>query len=103
MKTKIIMNAVYAASGDVVVRKVEDAMIIIPFATGADNAENEPYSLNPTGQIIWQRLDGQRSLKNIVKDLAVEFKMPVKVIEKDVIEFVEKLLERKMLVKVLKT
>jgi hypothetical protein len=98
MKIKIKPEAVYAASGDVVVRAVESEMIIIPFASGVDDSENEPYFLNATGQIIWQRLDGCRSLKEIAADLAAEFKAPVKVIEKDVIEFVEKLLTKKMLV-----
>ena len=97
MKTKIKLDARYAASGDVVVRKVERDVIILPFASGVDDAENEPYFLNATGQIIWRRLDGRRSLKEIVADLAAEFKAPIKVIEKDVIEFVEKLLRRKML------
>ena len=103
MKTKIKPDAVYAASGDVVVRKVESEMIVIPFASGVDDSENEPYFLNTTGQVIWQSLDGKRSLKNIAKDLSTEFKTPVKVIEKDIIEFVEKLLMRKMLIEVPKT
>ena len=103
MKTKIKLDAVYAASGNVVVREVESEMIIIPFASGVDDAENEPYFLNTIGQVIWQRLEGRRSLKDIVKDLAAEFKTPVKVIEKDVIGFVEKLLMKKMLVEVPET
>ena len=103
MKTKIQLGASYTASSDVVVRKVENEMIIIPFASGADDAENEPYFLNTTGQVIWQRLDGRRSLKDIVKDLAAEFNAPVKVIKKDVIVFMENLLMRKMLVKVSET
>ncbi len=103
MKIKIKPGAVYAASGDVVVRKVGREMIIIPFASGADDSENEPYFLNATGQVIWRRLDGRRSLKEIAEDLAGEFKAPVNVIEKDVIDFVEKLLARKMLVKASQT
>lgn len=100
MKIKIKLDAVYAASRDVVVREVESEMIAIPFASGVDNSENEPYFFNTTGQVIWQQLGGRKSLKDIVKDLAAEFNAPVKVIEKDVIEFVEKLLMKKMLVEV---
>ena len=97
MKTQITLDAVYEASGDVVVREVENEIIIIPFASGFDDTENEPYILNTTGQAIWHKLNGRRSLKDIVKDLAAEFNAPAKVIEKDVIGFVEKLLIRKML------
>ena len=94
MKAKISMDALYKASSGVVVRKVEEEMIIIPFASGVNDEENEPYFLNATGQIIWKRLNGRRRLKDIVQDLAAEFETPEKVIKKDVIVFVEKLLIR---------
>ena len=102
MKTKIETDAVYTASDNVVVRLVENDIILFSVASGEDAAENEPYFLNTTGRIIWQRLDGRKSLKDIAKDLAAEFKAPVKVIEKDVIGFVEGLINRKLLVKVSK-
>ncbi|HUN55250.1 MAG TPA: PqqD family protein [Smithella sp.] len=100
MKTQITLDAVYKVSGDVVVRELESEIIIFPIAYGFDDSENEPCILNSTGQIIWQKLNGRSSLKDIVKDLAAEFKAPAKVIEKDVIEFAEKLLTRKMLIDV---
>ena len=100
MKKKLTLDTVYKVSGDVVVREIESDIIIIPFASGFDDSENEPYILNTTGQAVWQKLNGHRSLKDIVKDLPAEFKAPVKVIEKDVIRFVEKLLIRKMLIEV---
>ncbi|KQC08334.1 MAG: hypothetical protein APR62_04880 [Smithella sp. SDB] len=103
MKTKINMDAVYMASSNVVVREVEGEMIIIPFSFGVDDTENEPYFLNATGKVIWQRLNRRKKLKDIVKNIAAEFKTPVKVIEKDVVGFVENLLIKNMLVKVSKT
>jgi len=52
---------------NVVVRKVEEEMSHHPCRwSGADDAESEPYFLNATGQIIWQRLNGRRRLKDIV-------------------------------------
>ncbi|KUG21986.1 hypothetical protein ASZ90_008256 [hydrocarbon metagenome] len=102
MKIKIKTDAVYTASDNVVVRLVENDIILFSVVSGEDDMDNEPYFLNATGQVIWQRLDGYKSLKDIVKNLAAEFKAPVKVIEKDVIGFVEGLIKRKLLVKVLK-
>lgn len=101
MKRNIKSDAVYAASDSVVVRLVEDQIVLFSVEPGRDDADNEPYFLNTTGQVIWRRLDGHKSLKNIVKDLAAEFKTPVKVIEKDVAAFMGKLVERKFLVMVL--
>ena len=97
MKPVVNLNAVYAACSDVVVRRVKKEMILIPVTSGIDASEREPYFLNSTGKLIWQRLDGRKSLMTVVKDLAKAFNAPADIIEKDVIEFVENLLARRML------
>lgn len=103
MKTTVKPDAVYAASGDVVVRQVDDQIILIPLASGIDDTANEPFVLNMTGREIWRRLNGKRSLKDIAADLAAKFKHPAAIIQKDVIGFVKQLLKRKMLVCVSET
>jgi hypothetical protein len=103
MKSKNPLDAVYAASSDIVVREIEDEIILFPYESGTDDTENEPYFLNATGQVIWQKLDGRRSLKDIMANLATEFKTPAAVIKKDATEFVKKLIQRKLLFKVSKT
>ncbi len=98
MKTNTQPDAVYAASGDVVVRQVDDQTILIPLESGIDDTANEPFVLNMTGREIWRRLDGKRSLEDIAADLAARFKQPAGIIQKDVIGFVKQLLKRKMLI-----
>jgi hypothetical protein len=100
MKKQVTPDAVYAVSGDVVVRKIEDEVIIIPVTDGTDDSQNEPYFLNSTGQAVWRKLNGKRNLKTVVESLAFEFKCSARVIEKDVIELVRKLLKKKLLVEV---
>ena len=100
MKTKIKLDAVYAASRDVVVRQVEGEIILFPYASGEDDTGNEPYFLKTTGKNIWKMMDGKKNMKDIINDIAVEFKTPVKLIEKDVLKFMEKLIQKKMLVNV---
>jgi len=100
MKTKVTLDAVYAASNDIVAREIESKIIIIPFASGVDDTENEPYILNTSGKAIWKRLDGRRSLKEIVADLTAEFNISGGEIEKDVIGLVEELLKKRLLVEV---
>jgi hypothetical protein len=100
MKTKVSKDAAYAASPGVVVRKVEDTIILFPFAAGEDDTENEPYTLNATGKLIWRRLDGRRKIQDIAKDMASEFQTPVGVVQRDIISFVKELLERRLLVRV---
>jgi hypothetical protein len=98
MKKQIILDAVYRASGDVVVRKVEDEIIIIPVTE--EPGDTEPYFLNSTGQAVWRKLNGKRNLKTVIDSLAAEFKCSVSVIEKDVIGLADKLLKKKLLVEV---
>lgn len=100
MKTNIKLDAVYAASDAVVVRLIGNEIILFSVASCEDDTGNEPYFLNTTGQVIWRKLDGRKNLNDVVKALAAEFKMPVKSIEKDVVAFVEKLVKRKLLVRV---
>jgi len=100
MKIDIKPDTVFAVSDDVVVRLVENEMVLFCVVTRDDEADNEPYFLNPTGEAIWRKLDGRKKIRDVVKDLAAEFKMPLKIIEKDVIGFVERLMKRKLLVRV---
>ncbi len=94
------MDAVYRPSEDVVAREIEGQFIIVPIAAGIGDIENELYSLNESGLIIWKRLDGKRSLLEISADLAGEFDASPGEIEHDVLGLVTELLRRKILVEV---
>lgn len=98
MENKIDLTKVYIPSNDVVAREIEGELIIVPIVAGIGDIEDELYTLNDTGKAIWNRLDGQRSLDHIVKELAREFESQISSIEKDVAGFVEELLKRKMLI-----
>lgn len=98
MKKQISPDDVYSASDDVVVRTVENSIVIIPLTSGTGDTENKPYLLNTTGQLVWKRLNGRRNLKSVIAVLASEFETPARVIEKDVTDFVRKLLKKKILV-----
>ena len=100
MKTQVTLDATYVASEHVVTREIEDEVIIIPFGSGGDDTEKSPYTLNQTGQAVWQRLDGSRSLKEIVVDLTAEFNGNDREIETDVLGLVEELLKKRLLVEV---
>jgi hypothetical protein len=94
------LEAVYKPSEDIVARVIEDELIIVPLAAGIGDLEDELYSLNDTGRAIWSRLDGQRSLQEIARQLTGEYDAEVGEIESDVRGLVEELLGRRMLVEV---
>lgn len=85
-------------SPDVVARVIEGEIIIVPLATGIGDMEDELYSLNETGKAVWDRLDGQRTLAQVVHELAAEFDAPEDVLRTDVLGLVDELLKRKILV-----
>jgi len=63
-------DAVYVPSDDVVAREIEGELIIIPLVAGIGDMEDELYTLNDTGKAIWNLLDGQATLDEIISALA---------------------------------
>lgn len=100
MKSKVELHALYVPSENIVAREIEGELIIVPLVSGIGDIEDELFTLNETGKAIWYRLDGQKSLKNVVEELIVEFEDPNGEIEKDVIGLLEELLKRKIVAKV---
>jgi len=64
--SNITLTTICAPSDDIVAREIEGEIIIVPLASGIGDTDDELYTLNPTGQAIWQKLDGQRTLKDIM-------------------------------------
>ena len=100
MQVKVSLDAVYAPSEDAVAREVQGEFIIIPITSGIGGLEDEIFSLNETGKAIWDKLDGKRSLDDIIKELSLEFEALSDEIEKDVMGLAEELLKRRILVEV---
>lgn len=97
METKMDLDKIYIPSTGVVAREIEGELIIVPIVSGIGDIEDELYTLNETGKAIWKRLDGKKSLSQIIEDLSQEFESHSVNIEKDVVGFVRELLKRKML------
>jgi len=93
-------DSVYAVSDDVVAREIEGEIIIVPLVAGIGDLEDELFTLNETGKAIWERLDGRRSLNDVIAELAAEYQAPPGEIEIDVLGLVEELSRRRMLVAV---
>ena len=96
MEPNVSLDTVYTPSEDVVSRNIEDELLIVPLVSGIGDMEDELFTLNETGRAIWELLDGQKSLRDVVKELEAEFDAPAGEIEGDVIGFVEELLKRGM-------
>ena len=95
--TQLNLNVVCVPSEDVVAREIEGEIVIVPLTAGIGDTDDELYTLNETGQAIWRKLDGVRTLGAVVEALALEFTSPRVDIEKDVLEFASELTRRRIL------
>jgi hypothetical protein len=95
---ELMLDAKCTPSEDVVAREIEGDIIIVPLVSGIGDEDDELYTLNPTGQAIWQKLDGQRTLKDVAALLASEFNAPLAELENDVLGFASEMVRRKILV-----
>ena len=101
MKAKVSLDGRYMPSEDVVARNIEGELIIVPLVGGIGDLEDELYTLNETEKAIWDRLDGKKTLREVLDDLVAEFEAPAGEIEQDLIGLVGELLRRKILIEVI--
>jgi hypothetical protein len=100
MSNPILLDEIYASSGDVVAREIGGEFMIVPLTAGIGDVDDALFSLNDTGHAIWTRLDGNRTLREVAVDLATIYSAPLPEIEADVVGLVEELTSRRMLVRV---
>jgi hypothetical protein len=100
MKAKVDLEKIYAPSEEIVAREIEGEVIIVPITAGIGDMEDELFTLNETGKVIWRELDGKKSLQAVIEAVSADYEGPRAEIEKDVAGLVQELLERRMLVEV---
>jgi len=93
-------DAVYAPSENIVAREIEGEIIIVPLVAGIGDMEDELFTLNETGKAVWDKLDGRRSLYQVISELAAQYQAAEGEIDKDVLGLVAELVRRRMLVAV---
>ena len=97
MASELTLKTICTPSDDVVAREIEGDVIIIPLVAGIGDAEDELYTLNPTGKAVWEKLDGQRTLQDVAGALAEKFDATLPQIERDVLGFASELTRRSIL------
>jgi len=98
MESLLTLNSNCTPSEAIVAREIEGALIINPLAAGIGDMEDELYTLNETGKVIWGLLDGNRSLAQIAEELGEQYDAPAADIEADVLGLAGELARRKIVV-----
>ena len=89
MDEKVNLSSIYKPSEDVVARDIQGELIIVPITSGIGDLEDEIFTLNETARVVWNNLDGKRTLRVLIDKLSVEFDSPAAEIENEVCGFTE--------------
>ena len=92
-----LLGTVFERSPDMVARTVEGEEILVPIVRSAEEVDSI-YTLNEVGKFIWERLDGTRSVREILDAVGEEYEGDVDYISRTVLEFVNDLVEIKAVV-----
>ncbi len=66
------MSAIYSKNPDVVFRRIAGEFILVPIRQKAVDLKSV-YTLNETGAMVWELLDGRRSVGEIGERISGEF------------------------------
>ena len=94
----IDLNRCYLAKDDLVTRLIEEELVIVPLSSGVGDLDGEMFSLNQTGGLVWEKLDGVTSLDLVIKKISEEFDAPHDQIKKDVVLLMGKLMDKGLIV-----
>jgi len=95
---KVNVDVAYRPSENIVARKIHGNLIIVPLTAGVGEVDDDLYTLNETGEEIWDLLDGRLTVKEVAGQLAGRYESSPEEIEGDVNELVGELLRRGILV-----
>lgn len=93
MTTTPTLSSILAPSDDVVARRIDGELVVVPLDAGVGDAD-DLFTLNETGAAVWELLDGERPLGDVVDEVARRFDAPRGEVEADVLEFAADLLDR---------
>lgn len=86
------LDSVFARNESVVSRKIVDELILVPIRKNVAEMETL-YTLNEVGARVYELIDGERCVRDIVDSIVSEFDVERGEAENDVREFIEQLLE----------
>lgn len=81
------LKSVYSHSPNIVTRKTGSEYVLVPVANNIADM-NSVYTLNESGAFIWELIDGQRNVEEIIDTLTVEYDVDHDSAEKDVSLFI---------------
>lgn len=80
------MNSILQRSKNIVFRKIEGEYVLLPMAASSEDVEYI-YNLNEIGGSIWEKIDGKKTVKDILRELYNEYEGDRENIKREAAEF----------------
>ncbi len=81
------LKSVPLRSPSVVTRKTGNEYVLVPVADNIADM-NSVYTLNETGAFLWELIDGENNIEDMIEALIREFDIDEKTATDDVFEFI---------------
>jgi hypothetical protein len=88
------LKKIYAISRALVIREVGEELLIIPTVLKEDTSQPVIFTISKTGRAVLDKIDGKKTLDNIIEELALSFSGSRHEIEQDVFRFINELKKR---------
>lgn len=89
----------FVRNQDVVVRKIQGELIIVPIRSGVGDL-NSLYTLNPVGAVLWDFMNEGHTLGEMVKLVCDEFEVTAAEAQNDIQSFLDSLMQEKLILSV---
>lgn len=86
----------FTRNREVVSRQIEGKLIIVPIRRGVGDL-NSLYTLNSVGCVLWEFLNVGHTLPEMVQRVCDEFEVTAKQAEQDIRQFLDSLLEVRLI------
>jgi hypothetical protein len=82
------LNSILSHSPSVVTRKTGNEYVLVPVANNIADM-NSVFTLNETGAFIWELIDGEKTLGEIIAAVTAEYDIDEGTASEDVEDFIE--------------
>jgi hypothetical protein len=86
----IDLQGIYKARERIVARQVGDQMLLVPISGEMADLQRV-FTLNAVAEFVWGRLDGERTLADICREIASEFEVDADDAQRDALELLAEL------------
>lgn len=98
-KINNLMNKVFKKPKDIIIRKIENELIIFPLRPEEKAENNYFFCLNdPTSFKTWSLIDGKITVEQIINKISKIFNVKKDKIKYDIVNFIQKLKKNSLII-----